>query len=338
MTKNIDVHWHHVPKPFVKAVADGKVPLKGRYQLDENGEPEIKVDLGFREFTQELPPELSEVDAAIEHMDRVGLDVVAASVAPPLMQYLASAEDGLKISQVLNDSMAEVTSAHPERFAPLANVPLQAPEAAAKELRRAVTELGFAGAQISTQVDGQNLGDKDLRPFWEAVAELDAFIFLHPSPPPLGLREGRINRHDMGNFVGLPIESACALASLMFDGVYEDVGTIKTCFAHGGGAFPYILSRWEHGYGARLAPENPPMKNPYSYMDSVYADSLTHSPRALQFLVDTIGEDHVMLGSDYPFDMGVEDPVGAMHEAIEAGPVRDKIAGLNAEKLLNIRS
>lgn len=167
MTKNIDVHWHHVPKPFVKAVADGKVPLKGRYQLDENGAPEIKVDLGFREFTQELPPELSEVDAAIEHMDRVGLDVVAASVAPPLMQYLASAEDGLKISQVLNDSMAEVTSAHPDRFAPLANVPLQAPEAAAAELRRAVTELGFAGAQISTQVAGQNLGDRDLRPFWK---------------------------------------------------------------------------------------------------------------------------------------------------------------------------
>ena len=78
------------------------------------------------------------------------------------------------------------------------------------------------------------------------------------------------------------------------------------------------------------------MKNPYSYMDSAYADSLTHSPRALQFLVETIGEDHVMLGSDYPFDMGVDDPVGAMHEAIEAGPVRDKVAGLNAEKLLNI--
>src|ERR1700754_5197928 len=140
MTKNIDVHWHHVPKPFVKAVADGKVPIKGRYQLDENGEPEIKVDLGFREFTQELPPELSEVDAAVEHMDRVGLDVVAASVAPPLMQYLARAEDGLKISQVMNDSMAEATSAHPKRFRPLANVPLQDPDAPAKELPRAMLE------------------------------------------------------------------------------------------------------------------------------------------------------------------------------------------------------
>lgn len=336
MTRNIDVHWHHVPQPFVKAVADGKVPLKGRYQLDDKGDPEIKVDLGFREFTQELPPELCEVEAAIEHMDRVGLDVVAASVAPPLMQYLADAEDGAKISQVMNDSMAEATSVHSERFRPLANVPLQNPEAAAKELRRAMVELGFAGAQISTHVGGQNLGDKVLRPFWEAVAELDAFIFLHPSPPPLGLREGRINRHDMGNFVGLPIESACALASLMFDGVYEDVGTINTCFAHGGGAFPYILSRWEHGYGARLAAKNPPMKNPYSYLDSVYADSLTHSPKALQFLVEIIGEDHVMLGSDYPFDMGVADPVAAMHEAIDAGPVRDKVAGLTAARLLGM--
>ncbi|GFG50503.1 hypothetical protein CQY20_23640 [Mycolicibacterium agri] len=336
MTQNIDVHWHHVPQPFVKAVADGKVPLKGRYELDDRGEPEIKVDLGFREFTQELPPRLCEVEAAIEHMDRVGLDVVAPSVAPPLMHYLAGAEEGLKVSQVMNDAMAEVMSPHARRFRPLANVPLQDPEAAAKELRRAMVDLGFAGAQIGTHVGGRNLGDKELRPFWEAVAELDAFIFLHPSPPPLGLREGRINRHDMGNFVGLPIESACALASLMFDGVYEDVGPLNTCFAHGGGAFPYIISRWEHGYEARLAPRNPPMKNPYSYLDSVYADSLTHSPKALRFLLEILGEDHVMLGSDYPFDMGVDDPVAAMHEAIEAGPVRDKVAGGNAAKLLGM--
>ena len=197
-------------------------------------------------------------------------------------------------------------------------------------------ELGFAGVQISTHVAGRNLGDQDLRPFWQAVADLDAFVFLHPSPPPLGLREGRLNRHDMGNFVGLPVESACALASLMFDGVYEDVGTIKTCFAHGGGAFPYILSRWEHGYEARLAPNEPPMRNPYSYLGSVYADSLTHSPRALQFLVDTLGEDHVMLGSDYPFDMGVPDPYGAMVDGIHDAGTQAKVAGDTASRLLGI--
>lgn len=333
---NIDVHWHHVPEQYVKAVADGKVPLNGRYTTNDAGEPEIKVSLGFREFTQELPPELTEIDAAVAHMDKVGLDVVAASIAPPLMQYQADDADGAKICAVMNDSMAAAVSAHPTRFRPLANVPMQDPAAAAAELRRAMGELGFAGAQISTHVAGRNLGDADLRPFWEAVAELDAFIFLHPSPPPLGLREGRLNRHDMGNFVGLPVESACALASLMFDGVYEDVGTIKTCFAHGGGAFPYILSRWEHGYDARLAPKGPPMKNPYAYLDSVYADSLTHSAPALEFLVGTLGEDHVVLGSDYPFDMGVDDPFGAMTEAIGEGPVRDKVAGLTAARLLGL--
>lgn len=329
----VDVHWHHVPRSFVSAVGEGRVPFRGRYEADVD---ELVVDLGFREFRQELPVELTDIDAAVEHMDRVGLDVVAASIAPPLMQYHADPEDAAAICRVMNDSMAQATATHPDRFRPLANVPLQDPGAAAVELKRAVSELGFAGVQIGTAVDGRNLGDADLRPFWAAVADQDAFVFLHPSPPPLGLREGRLNRHDMGNFVGLPVESACALASLMFDGVYQDVGTIKTCFAHGGGAFPYILSRWEHGYHARLAPENPPMRNPYSYLDSVYADSLTHSPRALQFLVDTLGEDHVMLGSDYPFDMGVPDPHAAMTQAITDPTTQTKIAGDTAARLLGL--
>jgi aminocarboxymuconate-semialdehyde decarboxylase len=331
----IDVHWHHVPRSLVSAIANGTVPIAGRVE-GEGDEAEIVVDLGFREFRQELPLELIDIDAAVEHMDRVGLDVVAPSIAPPLMHYHAEADIALRISQAMNDEMGKATSAYPDRFRPLANVPLQDPAAAAAELRRAVEELGFAGAQISTHVGGRNLGDPELRPFWQAVAELDAFVFLHPSPPPLGLREGRLNRHDMGNFVGLPIESACAMSSLMFDGVYEDVGPIKTCFAHGGGAAPYILSRWEHGYHARLEADEPPMKNPYAYLDSVYADSLTHSPRALSFLVDVLGEDHVMLGSDYPFDMGVADPHGEMVKAITDTAVQEKVAGTTAGRLLGI--
>lgn len=331
----IDVHWHHIPRSFITAVANGSVPFKGRYE-GTGDDARIMIDLGFREFEQELPPELTDIDAAIEHMDRIGLDVVAPSIAPPMMQYLADPADAARISQVMNDAMAEATSAHPDRFRPLANVPLQDPAAAAIELKRAIHELGFAGVQISTQVGGRNLGDADLRPFWEAVAQTDALVFLHPSPPPLGLREGRLNRHDMGNFVGLPIEHACALSSLMFDGVYEDVGPIKTCFAHGGGAFPYILSRWQHGYHARLALGKPPMKDPYSYLDSVYADSLTHSPQALRYLVDVLGEDHVVLGSDYPFDMGVPDPYGAMVEGIEDPGVREKVAGTTAARLLGM--
>lgn len=330
--KKIDVHWHHVPRSFVEAVAKGTLPLKGHLE-GEGDDAEIVLDTGFR---QELPPDLVDIDRAVERMDAVGLDVVAPSLAPPLMHYNADPEMAIRISQVVNDGLAEAAAAYPGRLRPLANIPLQDPVSAVTELKRAVEELGFAGVQISTHVNGRNLGDADFRPFWQVVAELDAFVFLHPAPPPLGLKEGRLNRHGMANFVGLPIESACALASLMFDGVYEDVGTIKTCFAHGGGAFPYILSRWEHGYNARLRTGNPGTKNPMAYLDSVYCDSLTHSPRALEFLVEVIGADHVMLGSDYPFDMGEPDPYGAMVKGIEDQATQEKVAGATAARLLGV--
>jgi len=328
----IDVHWHHVPRTFIDAVAKGTCPIGGKLE-GEGDTAEIVLDSGFR---QELPPELVEIDAAIEHMDAVGLDVVAPSLAPPLMHYNADTDIATRLCQVVNDGLAEAAAAYPDRLRPLATVPLQDAAAAATELKRAVEELGFPGVQISTHVAGRNLGEDALRPFWHAVADLDAFVFIHPSPPPLGLKEGRLNRHGMANFVGLPIEHACALSSLMFDGVYEDVGTIKTCFAHGGGAFPYILNRWEHGYNARLAPKNPPMRNPLEYLDSVYADSLIHSPVALRFLVERLGADHVVLGSDYPFDMGVADPHGEMVKAIEDPAVQEQVAGGTAAHLLGL--
>lgn len=328
----IDVHWHHVPRSFVDAVAAGTCPIQGA--LEGHGDDaEIVLDTGFR---QELPAELVDIDAAISHMDAVGLDVVAPSLAPPLMHYHASVEVATRLSQVVNDGLAEAAAAHPTRLRPLGTVPLQDPSAATTELKRVVEDLGFPGVQISTHVNGRNLGDEELRPFWRSVAELDAFVFLHPSPPPLGLKEGRLNRHGMANFVGLPIEHACALSSLMFDGVYEDVGTIKTCFAHGGGAFPYILNRWEHGYNARLAPKHPPMRNPFAYLDSVYADSLIHSPEALRFLVERLGPDHVVLGSDYPFDMGVADPYGEAARAIDDPVTLEQMAGGTAARLLGL--
>lgn len=330
----IDVHWHHVPRPFVDAVAKGTCPITGRLE-GEGEDAEIVLDSGFR---QELPAELVEVDAAIEHMDAVGLDVVAPSIAPPLMHYNADVEVATRVAQVVNDGLAEAAAAYPDRLRPLGTVPLQDASAAAAEVKRVVGDLGFAGVQISTHVNGRNLGDGDLRPFWQAAADHDAFVFLHPSPPPLGLKEGRLNRHGMANFVGLPIEHACALSSLMFDGVYEDVGPLKTCFAHGGGAFPYIVSRWEHGYEARLASNNPPMRNPRAYLGSVYADSLTHSPQSLRFLIDMLGEDHVMLGSDYPFDMGVSDPYGEMVKAIQEPGTQQQVAGDTAARLLGIDS
>lgn len=328
----IDVHWHHVPKPFVDAVLKGTCPVNGRVER-EDGEIKIRLAGGF---TQEIFGRLTDIDEAIAHMDAVGLDVVAPSLAPPLMHLDAEPAVAIQLSRTVNDGLAEAAAAHPDRLRPLANIPMQDTEAAVAELRRAVDELGFAGAAISTHVARRNLGDAVFRPFWRTAAEMDALVFIHPNPPPLGLKEGRLNRHGMANFVGLPVEHACALSSLVFDGVYEEVGSIKTCFAHGGGGFPYMLGRWRHGFEARLEGRVDHMKPPLTYLDNVYCDTLIHDETSLRFLVDRIGADHVVLGSDYPFDMGVADPYGEMARAITDDETREQIGGVTAARLLGL--
>jgi len=329
----IDVHWHQVPGKFVDAVLEGTLPIAGSIERDGDT-AEVVLENGF-DYKLSKSSKSTDLDQVLAHMDEVGLDVAAPSISPPMMHHSVDVESGIRISQVINDGFAEVASAHPARFKPLANVPMQDAAAASDELRRAVGDLGFAGAAISTHVNGRNLGDDDFRPFWRTVAELGAFVFLHPTPPSLGSRD-RLKRHGMANFVGLPIDSAAACASLIFDGVYEEVGTIKTCFAHGGGAFPYIFGRWDHGYGARLEPKAHPTKKPSAYLDSIYADSLTHSDASLRFLVEVLGPDHVCLGSDYPADMGVPDPSAAMERAIKDPGVREQVGGATAAKLLGM--
>jgi aminocarboxymuconate-semialdehyde decarboxylase len=159
-------------------------------------------------------------------------------------------------------------------------------------------------------------------------------VFLHPETV-LGAHD-RFCRHELENFVGFPVDTAAAAASMIFDGVYQEVGPLKTCYAHGGGAMPYLLSRWEHGYQARISKRPDPIDSPMSYLGSLYCDSLTHGGPQLEFLVDLVGSDHVMLGSDFPFDMGDPQPVETMEWTVESKRNRELIAGETAAKLLNI--
>jgi len=326
----IDVHWHLIPPVFVDAVLSGTCPVDG--EIEREGDAiTIVLSNGFR---QDIFDRLTDPAIAIAHMDEVGLDVVTPSCAPPMMHYDADIEVAEQVSRTINDGLAEAASQYPDRLKPLANLPMADPGRAVTELRRAVGELGFAGAAIGTNVNGASLGDEVFDGFWAAVRDLDCFVFLHPVTP-LGGKD-RFARHGQSNFVGFPIDSAAAVASLLFDGVYERFGPLKTCFAHGGGAFPYILSRWEHGYHARQADKLPQVKSPMNYLDSIFTDSLTHSELGLRFLVEVVGKDHVVLGSDYPFDMGVPDPEAAMNRAIDDASVREKIAGGTAARLIGI--
>jgi aminocarboxymuconate-semialdehyde decarboxylase len=205
---------------------------------------------------------------------------------------------------------------------------------ALQELKRVVSDYGFKGVQVGSNIDGKNLGDDSLFPFWEQVRERDLFVFSHGLSP---LGPERMAEHELKNFVGLPIDTAVTVGSMVFGGVYERLPGLKVCYSHGGGAFPCLVGRWDHGYRGRLSKQaDTTIKMPSDYLKDIYADSLTHDPAGVRYLVERLGEDQVLLGSDHPFDMGEADPIGKVRSAIEDQAVVDKIVGGTAAKLLNL--
>jgi aminocarboxymuconate-semialdehyde decarboxylase len=297
----------------------------------DDGSTLVKMDNGFK---QPLPPFLTDPGTIIADLDKAGVDIACASVAPPLSHLDCDPQIALGVSRALNDAYAELATRHADRIVPLANLPLQDVDLALQELKRVVDDYGFKGVQVGSNINGKNLGDESLFPFWEQVRERDLLVFSHGLSP---LGAERMTEHELKNFVGLPIDTAVSVGSMVLGGVYERLPGLKVCYSHGGGAFPCLVGRWDHGYRDRLSKQGETtIKLPSDYLVDVYADSLTHDPAALRYLVERLGPDQVVLGSDHPFDMGEADPVGKVKEAIGDTEVVDKIIGGTASRLLNL--
>ncbi len=203
----------------------------------------------------------------------------------------------------MNDGMAELARAHPDRFLPLATLPLQDGMRAAAELDRVVTQLGLRGACICTHVNGVDLDDPRVTPVFATAERLGVPLFLHPQ------NTGDVTRlmdYHLWNLIGFPMETATAAARLILSGVFERFPKLNVVLAHGGGFLPYQLGRLDHGYRVRAALRDRLPKLPSAYLGNIYCDTLVHNASALRYLLERIGADHVLLGSDYPFDMGTE--------------------------------
>lgn len=325
---NLDVHWHYVPDTYIQAIRRGDAGLAERVVRD--GEGKEWVAIGAARYP--LVPELHRPEAQVAEMTRRRIDVAAVSASPTLLQYHLDGERGLELHRMVNDEIADLVSSFPERYVGLAAVPLQDTALAVRELERAMQVKGLSGVEISTNVGGRNLDDASLRPFFRAAADLGAFVFVHPLAV---LAPERLSRYYLTNLLGNPTETAIAIASLMFGGVYDECPALTCCFAHGGGSFSALLGRWQHGYEARAEPHINGARAPRAYLPRIYVDSLVHDDRITRLLIDTVGADHVMLGSDMPFDMGADDPV----ERIERlggldSDERAKILGATARRLL----
>jgi aminocarboxymuconate-semialdehyde decarboxylase len=270
----------------------------------------------------------------LRDLDDMGVDVQA--VMPPPMQcyYTVPLDIAVKATRVVNEGIAEYVARKPDRFVGLGSVPMTDGNEAAAELERSMRTLGLKGAQVLTNVAGRELSDPRFAPFWEKAEQLGALIVIHPN----GFTEGqRLTRYYFNNVIGNPFETTLALHYLIFDGVLERHPDLKLLAVHGGGYLGAYSGRIDHAWGARPDCRAGLPHPPTHYLKKVFIDSVVFTPQQLAGLVEAFGADHVLMGTDYPFDMAESDPIGhvASVKTFDSTTI-EAIAGGNARKLLAI--
>ncbi|HWG79300.1 MAG TPA: amidohydrolase family protein [Stellaceae bacterium] len=327
----IDIHCH-VVSPEAERVAQPSFRPDYEPMVRHASDATREVN---RKQGETIRDQITSVKARLAAMDKLGIDMQAISPAPPQYYYWAPPDLARQTSRIVNDNIAQIVAGHPDRFVGLGTVPLQAPELAVAELERMVKELDLRGVEICTNVAGAELSEPRFRPFFAKAEELGILIFMHPN----GFSEGRrLSEHYFINIIGNPLDSTVAVSHLIFGGVLDAYPRLKICVAHGGGFLPAYSGRSDHGHGARSDARSAIKRDPTSYLKKLYFDSIVFTHHQLEYLAEVWGSDHILLGSDYPFDMAEPDPVGFIAGAKRlSGDDKAAIMGRNAAKLLKIR-
>ncbi|MDH5521481.1 MAG: amidohydrolase family protein [Acidimicrobiia bacterium] len=310
----IDAHAHAIPPRFIDYLVSRGDSTAGNGTAGTTGlstaesQRGLKVVFGDR-TTAPLNPALSDMDARVAWMDRVGIDVQVLAGWIDLTGYEIDPANAIDYCRAHNECLADYAAPHHERFRLIGNIPLQAPPLAAQELT-AMMESGFIGVEIATTVKGVALDQAGLDPVWEAAEATGAFVLLHPMTPLPGVD---LDRYFLDNAVGRPAETSITLAGLILNGVFERFPGLKLCAVHGGGFVPYQIGRLDQAVKAKpdLAGANL-TRLPSEYLRQIYVDTVVNEPAVLRFIVDYLGADRVLLGTDYPFPMGDLDPVATV--------------------------
>ncbi|MCX5129437.1 amidohydrolase family protein [Streptomyces sp. NBC_00347] len=324
----VDVHAH-VLLPQIEALVDGLPGHAEAKALEarRNGPDALKVN---GPMIGERIARLTDPAVRLAAMDAQGVDVQLVSPSPSHYHYWADEETAERVYRLANEATAAHCSAAPDRLRGLGLVPLQHPEQAVHALDHAL-EQGLSGVEISSHAPGRELSDPAYEPLWARAQETGAIVFLHPFGCTL---DERLDQWYLSNSVGQPTENAIALSHLIFSGALDRHPDLKIIAAHGGGYLPTHIGRADHAWTTRSDAGSGCAHLPSSYLKRLYFDSLVHDHGVLRELVRVAGADRVLLGSDFPFDMGTDDPLDALRTARLSHADFDAVRGGNAAALL----
>ena len=332
--RHIDVHAHLAPQILWQAFEQGQ-DWHGM-EHETRGEAEFIVGNGKRILINS-PKIRYTPEQRLADMDAEGTDVQVVSIHTPLFPYHWETATAIQASREVNDEIADMTRQWPDRFAGMATLPMQDVDAAIAELERAVNVLGLKGAELDMVVNGLNWDEPRFMPLFKAAEELGALLFFHPQPQDNIVAIERTLRYGIPNSVGVVLEDALVVATLICGGILDECPNLKVCIAHGGGGACFAMGRIDHGWQVRSEARVNILKPPSAYQNQIYYDFLTSSEAGLRFLIDTVGADRVVIGSDWPF-VGWDPSPGGWLEGLQSlsQDEKEKIAWRNLESLLGI--
>ena len=299
----IDIHTHILPGNLNKLTETFSDP---RFlQLDKLDEQNAILKKDQQSF-RKVGCNCWHAPERIKDCNKTDVDMQVLSTIPVLFSYWADDAECLKLSQFLNDHISHIVRENPEYFLGLGTIPMQNTDLAIEEMDRCVNELKFPGIEIGSNVNGKNLSEEAFHPIFKHAEKIGCSIFVHPWEM---MGQSDMKKYWLPWLVGMPAETSRAICSIIFGGILDKYPALKIAFAHGGGAFPFTIGRIEHGFNVRpdlCAIDNERL--PSSYLENIYVDSLVHDEKAMSFLIDTLGENQIALGSDYPFPLGEHHP------------------------------
>jgi aminocarboxymuconate-semialdehyde decarboxylase len=296
----IDFHSHVIPESIIGAMR--RDPQRYGTRIEDEGGKRYLVRGKLR---LELLAEFSVAEAKLEAMDRKGIEISVISPGPQVFFYNLKPEHGIEAAGLVNDGLAAMVARNPARLRGMATLPMQHPEAAIAEMERVVRAHGFKGVELATTAPGGELADPKHRPLLRRAQELKLTLFTHPNTIGAG---GRLDCYYLTNLIGNPLETTIMVANLMFSGALDELSSLKILLAHGGGFVPYQIGRFVHGHKVRPETRANTASSAKELLKRLHFDTITHDPQALRYLIELVGAERVVLGTDSPFDMGDDTP------------------------------